>query len=296
MKSGLFLLKLRPQYHVLKPQLYYSNLIIPPQKNICYTCQHLSDHIILKTNMVAAESTSHPLLNTSCVGATHPQQLSGSLSEQFDVTARSPTTTTQPDRSNIDLPIIPWGLGASQCLYVEVCGRVARSSGDIYTTQTSSHLCPTVSAQLWMRWLKSAIYCFTSWVNSIRKTLECGTFCCDLFFADVWQIKGGRKKKSQMCHCKVPGHRAPPEQLQCSSASLHQVSGTSLDGWTPPKYWVPKSKISHSCSGVFRLQWNTIHIISICFFNCWVTFSAQRQTFSHKRISSAFLEIEDFMF
>lgn len=195
MKSGLFLLKLRPQYHVLKPQLYYSNLIIPPQKNICYTCQHLSDHIILKTNMVAAEPTSHPLLNTSCVGATHPQQLSGSLSEQFDVTARSPTTTTQPDRSNIDLPIIPWGLGASQCLYVEVCGRVARSSGDIYTTQTSSHLCPTVSAQLWMRWLKSAIYCFTSWVNSIGKTLERGTFCSDLFFADVWQIKGGRKKK-----------------------------------------------------------------------------------------------------
>lgn len=135
MKSGLFLLKLRPQYHVLKPQLYYSNWIIPPPKNICYTCQHLSDHIILKTNMVAAEPTSHPLLNTSCVGATRPQQLSGSLSEQFDVTARSPTTTTQPDRSNIDLPIIPWGLGASQCLYVEVCGRVARSSGDIYTTQ-----------------------------------------------------------------------------------------------------------------------------------------------------------------
>lgn len=223
MKSGLFLLKLRPQYHVLKPQLYYSNLIIPPQKNICYTCQHLSDHIILKTNMVAAEPTSHPLLNTSCVGATRPQQLSGSLSEQFDVTARSPTTTTQPDRSNIDLPIIPWGLGASQCLYVEVCGRVARSSGDIYTTQTSSHLCPTVSAQLWIRWLKSAIYCFTSWVNSIGKTLERGTFCSDLFFADVWQIKGGWKKKSQMCHCKVPGHRAPAEQLQCSLASLQSL-------------------------------------------------------------------------
>ena len=114
MKSGLFLFQLRPQYHVLKPQLHYLNVIIPKEENICYTCQHLSDHTILKTNMVAAEPTSHPLLNTSCVGATRPQQLSGALSEQFGVTARLPMTTRQPDRSNIDLPIIPRGLGASQ--------------------------------------------------------------------------------------------------------------------------------------------------------------------------------------
>lgn len=256
MKSGLFLLKLRPQYHVLKPQLYYSNWIIPPQKNICYTCQHLSDHIILKTNMVAAEPTSHPLLNTSCVGATRPQQLSGSLSEQFDVTARSPTTTTQPDRSNIDLPIIPWGLGASQCLYVEVCGRVARSSGDIYTTQTSSHLCPTVSAQLWMRWLKSAIYCFTSWVNSIGKTLERGTFCSDLFFADVWQIKGGKKINHK---CVIVRCRATVRLRNSFSAPWHRFTNSLELHWTDEllqniEYQNPKSptvvQVYLDCDGI----------------------------------------------
>lgn len=204
--------------------------------------------------MVAAEPTSHPLLNTSCVGATRPQQLSGSLSEQFDVTARSPTTTKQPDRSNIDLPIIPWGLGASQCLYVEVCGRVARSSGDIYTTQTSSHLCPTVSAQLWTRWLTSAIYCFSSWVNSIRKILESGTLCSDLSLTDVWQIKGGEKNH----RCVIVRCRATVRLRNSFSVPWHRFT-KSLERL------IRCSKISHSCSGVFRLWRNTINIISIDF-------------------------------
>lgn len=79
--------------------------------------QHLTDHIIFLLNKVAAESRSHPLLNTSCVGTSCPLQLSGSLSEQFNMTTWLPTTTRQPDRSNIDLPMIPEGPGASAYMW-----------------------------------------------------------------------------------------------------------------------------------------------------------------------------------
>lgn len=70
--------------------------------NVCYKRQQLTDHVIFRTNTVAAELRSHPLLNASCVGMTWPLQLSGSLSEQFNMTTWLPTTTSQPDRSNID--------------------------------------------------------------------------------------------------------------------------------------------------------------------------------------------------
>lgn len=106
--------------HVYKLIYLQMEQAVSPLINVCYKSQHLTDHIIFMANKLAAESRSHPLLNTSCVGTSCPLQLSGSLSEQFDMTTRLPTTTRQPDRSNIDLPVISQvpGAGASMWKFV----------------------------------------------------------------------------------------------------------------------------------------------------------------------------------
>lgn len=74
-----------------------------PLINTYYMFQHFTDHIVSMT----AQSSSHLLLNTSCVGASCSLQLSGSLSEWFNATTWLPRTTGQTDRSIIDLPAIP---------------------------------------------------------------------------------------------------------------------------------------------------------------------------------------------
>lgn len=91
----------------IQAKLRCSEAAVLPLRNVCCMCQRLNDHIVFRTNTVAAEPKSHPLLNTSCAGSTWLLQLSGSLSQQFTMTTRLPTTTRWPDRRNIELPIIP---------------------------------------------------------------------------------------------------------------------------------------------------------------------------------------------
>lgn len=252
MKSGLFLLKLRPQYYVLKPQLYYSNLIIPPKKYLLHLPAPQWPYY-LEDKHGGCWADVPPAFKHFLCGCDPP-----AAAQWFTVwavwrdspVANDNKAARQKQHWFTHNSMRP----RSEPIYVEVCGRVARSSGDIYTTQTSSHLCPTVSAQLWTRWLTSAIYCFSSWVNSIRKILESGTLCSDLFFTDVWQIKGGEKNH----RCVIVRCRATVRLRNSFSVPWHRFT-KSLERL------IRCSKISHSCSGVFRLWRNTINIISIDF-------------------------------
>lgn len=99
-------------------------------------------------NTVVAESRSHPLLNASCVGmelSAAAQWLTVWAAKYENLVANDNKAARQEQHWFAYDSIRAW----SRCGHVEVGARVARSSGDMYTTGPVT----AVSVQ----WLMSAI-------------------------------------------------------------------------------------------------------------------------------------------
>lgn len=168
-------------------------------------CQRLTDYIIFRTNTMAAEPKVPPAFKCFLCGfnlAATAQWLTVLAVYHDNLVANDNTVARQKQHWFTHNSVKPW----SQHVYMEVCARVARWSGDICTSRLSVHACPCSECatlhvlSLQFQWLMSAIYCNVEQVNGLRHLGKCRsvvfcimTICIEchgklLFFFSFFQV------------------------------------------------------------------------------------------------------------